>query len=273
MINYFQLRCPWTKINFKVQQMTQKASLLMQKHKWQETHFPWMQQYTHWALSVMAAENLKHGVVEGAEESLSGGICPSESYRWNKSWVKCVSVEMPSGRGRQVHGTALISLLREQGWVRAPFEALNLIRDWRAGDEVSVRAGVTLSRRRLGRFFDVCVKELGIFYFFSTRRNGIMWLWMEFFRLIHTNAASVFDVLHASLLSRKATRQEKKTSNWDFFFPPWLSPHPPPLFDHFQPFSVVFQKLSLSTIDYSWKPTADFVTFSATNTEKLWIRC
>lgn len=63
----------------------------------------------------MAAENLKRGVVEVAEESLSGGICPSESYQRNKSWVKCVSVEMPSGRGRQVHGTELISALQEQG--------------------------------------------------------------------------------------------------------------------------------------------------------------
>lgn len=33
------------------------------------------------------------------------------------------------------------------------------------GDEVSVRAGVTLSRRRMGCFFDVCVKGLGIFFF------------------------------------------------------------------------------------------------------------
>lgn len=90
-------------------------------------------------------------------------------------------------------------------------------------DEVSVRAGVTLSRRRLGRFFDVCVKGLGIFYFFHPQKrynvvvNGI------FQSHSHKHSLGVWCLTcKASLKKSNKTRKKKPTTLFFFHldFPP-----------------------------------------------------
>lgn len=90
------------------------------------------------------------------------------------------------------------------------------------GDEVSVCAGVTLSRRMLGRFFDVCVKGLGIFYFFHPQKqynvvvNGI------FQTHSHKHRLCVWCLTCKASL-KKSNKTRKNNRNF-FFSVTWPTP-------------------------------------------------